>query len=123
MTTRWMRLAMVVTLASPGRATAQTVPVPQMAAGGPAATTVTLEEAIARGLANSQRLAELEARSAAAAASEQGRAAARLPLLSAIGGYTRTNHVTAFSLPAPGVPTVIYPDVPDNYHTRLDVQW
>ena len=35
---------------------------------------------MAQGLANSQRLAEFEARSAAAAASEQGRAAARLPI-------------------------------------------
>ncbi len=42
-------------------------------------TPLTLDEAIARGLANSQRLAELEARSAAAAAVEQGRAPRRSP--------------------------------------------
>jgi outer membrane protein len=85
---------------------------------------LTLEDAITKGLANSQHIAELEARSAAAAANEQGRAAGRLPILSLIGGYTRTNHVTEFSIPLPGaLPRVIYPDIPDNYRTRLDLQW
>jgi outer membrane protein len=85
---------------------------------------LTLEEAVARGTATSQRLAELEARSAAAEATEQGRAAARQPIVSLNGGYTRTNHVTEFAIVAPGVPPrVIYPDVPDNYRARLDVQW
>ncbi|MEO7272054.1 MAG: TolC family protein, partial [Vicinamibacterales bacterium] len=120
MTSGWMRLTVVLTLAGPGVAVAQT-PAPGPA---PATTTVTLDEAIARGLANSQRLAELDARSAAAAATEQGRAAARLPLLSASGGYTRTNHVPEFSVGVPGAPPrVIYPDVPDNYRARLDLQW
>jgi outer membrane protein TolC len=83
-----------------------------------------LEEAIARGLQHSARLAELQAREAAAAAAEQGRAAADRPLVSAIGGYTRTNHVEEFSIVAPGVPPrVIYPDIPDNVRARLDLQW
>jgi outer membrane protein TolC len=85
---------------------------------------LTLEEAIARGLAHSQRLAELEARSAAAGAVEQGRAAGRQPIVSLAGGYTRTNHVTEFGIQAAGAPLrVIYPDIPDNYRARLDVQW
>jgi outer membrane protein TolC len=93
-------------------------------AGARAQTGLTLEDAIARGLANSERIAELEARSAAAAAGEQGRAADRLPILSATGGYTRTNHVTEFSIPLTGAPPrIIYPDIPDNYRTRLDLQW
>jgi outer membrane protein TolC len=93
-------------------------------AGAQTATALTLEEAIARGLANSQRIAELEARSQAATASEERRGADRLPVVSLNGGYTRTNHVTAFSIPQPGAPPqVIYPDIPDNYRSRLDVQW
>ena len=40
---------------------------------------LTLEEAIARGLQQSARLAELQAREAAAGAAEQSRGAARLP--------------------------------------------
>jgi outer membrane protein TolC len=36
----------------------------------------------------------------------------------------RTNHVLEFTVPSPtGTPRVLYPDVPDNYHTRLDLQW
>jgi outer membrane protein len=85
---------------------------------------LTLDDAIARGLANSQRVAELEARSAAASAIEDGRAAGRQPIVSLAGGYTRTNHVTEFAIALPGAPLqVIYPDIPDNYRSRLDVQW
>ena len=99
------------------------------AAQGPAPSTgsgpavpLTLDDAIARGLANSQRLAELQARSEGAEAAEAGRRAAALPWLSVNGGYTRTNHVDAYALP--GIPPrIIYPDVPDNLRARLDLQW
>lgn len=85
---------------------------------------VTLDSAIARGLEHSQRLAELQARESAAAAAEAGRAAAALPEITVLGGYTRTNHVEAFGITVPGSPPrIIYPDVPDNYRSRLDVQW
>jgi outer membrane protein TolC len=44
--------------------------------------------------------------------------------VAASAGYTRTNHVEEFFVPGPlGLPRVIYPDVPDNYRTRLDLQW
>jgi outer membrane protein len=111
--TRLQDLTLVLLLVLwPVRATAQTT------------ATLTLEDAVARGLANSERIAELEARSAAASATVDGRAAGRQPILSLSGGYTRTNHVTEFGIPAPGAPPqIIYPDVPDNYRTRLDVQW
>jgi len=95
----------------PAVATAQTTP-------------LTLEEAIAQGLANSQRLAELDARQQAADFAIAGRKAADLPIVSAQGGYTRTNHVTPFSVFVPGGPTQeVYPDIPDNFRTRLDLQW
>jgi outer membrane protein len=85
---------------------------------------VTLEQAIERGLANSRRIAELEARQAVATAAEAGRSAAKQPALALTGGYTRTNHVTEFGITVPGQsPRIIYPDVPDNYRARLDVQW
>ena len=85
---------------------------------------LTLESAIARGLEHSARLAELEARQAGAAAAANGRAAAKLPTVSAQAGYTRTNHVEEFTIAAPGQPSrVLYPDVPDNYRARIDLQW
>jgi outer membrane protein TolC len=94
-------------------------------ARGAAQETLTLDDAIARALAYSARLAELEARQAGAAATERARDAADMPVLSVQAGYLRTNHVTPYALiPLPGQPLrVLYPDVPDNYRTRLDLQW
>ena len=85
---------------------------------------LTLEEAIARGMANGQRLAELQAREEGAAAGETGRRAASLPIVAMHAGYTRTNHVDEFAVAQPGQPPrIIYPDIPDNYRARLDLQW
>jgi outer membrane protein TolC len=89
-----------------------------------AAAGLTLEAAIAQGLANSQRLAELQARSEAADFAVAGRRDAYYPVVSLQGGYTRTNHVEEFSVIAPGPSrVVVYPDIPDNYRTRFDLQW
>lgn len=85
---------------------------------------LTLDSAIAQGLANSQRLAELQARSEAADYAVASRHDAYYPIVSLQGGYTRTNHVEEFSVIAPGPSrVVVYPDIPDNYRTRLDLQW
>jgi outer membrane protein TolC len=85
---------------------------------------LTLDEARARALAASHRLAEARARETVAQAVIASREAAELPTVSASAGYTRTNHVTPFFVPGPtGLPRAIYPDVPDNYRSRLDLQW
>jgi len=85
---------------------------------------LTLEDAIAQGLANSLRLAELEARQDSAEAVEQGRAAERRPSVAADGSYMRTNHVDEFAIVQPGLGRqVVYPDIPDNFRARLDLQW
>ncbi|HEY0872418.1 MAG TPA: TolC family protein, partial [Vicinamibacterales bacterium] len=66
----------------------------------------------------------LEARQAGAAAAEAGAAAANLPIVSAQAGYMRTNHVEEFIIAVPGAPPrVVYPDIPGNYRSRLDLQW
>jgi outer membrane protein TolC len=85
---------------------------------------LTLDEAIAKGLSASHRLAELNARQQGASAAAEGSHAARMPIVSAQAGYTRTSHVTPFGVQLPGAPlAVVYPDIPDNYRTRLDLQW
>jgi outer membrane protein len=85
---------------------------------------LTLDDAIAQGLANSLRLAELEARQDSAEALEQRRAADRRPSVAAQAGYSRTNHVDEFAIVQPGqLRQVVYPDIPDNFRTRLDLQW
>jgi outer membrane protein len=96
------------------------------AAQGPPAAPLrlTLDEAIQRGLETSHRIAEAVARGDAAEAVVGERRAATLPQMAAQAGYTRTNHVTAFGIPTPGNQlNIIYPDAPNNYRTRLDLQW
>jgi outer membrane protein len=85
---------------------------------------LTLDEAIARALEMSHVLAELRAREGASAAVVDQRHVADLPVVSAQGGYQRTNHVDEFGFLQPdGSFQVIYPDVPDNFRSRLDMQW
>jgi outer membrane protein TolC len=85
---------------------------------------LTLEGALARGLQTSHRLAELQARRLAAEAAGDARGAADRPIVSLQGGYSRTNHVTEFTVPSlTGQLRVLYPDVPDNLRSRIDLQW
>lgn len=97
---------------------------PAAVAQDAAALRLTLEDAQSRAIAASHRLAEARAREAAAQAVAAARDAADRPLVSANAGYTRTNHVEEFIVPSStGAPRVLYPDIPDNYRTRLDLQW
>jgi outer membrane protein TolC len=85
---------------------------------------LTLDESIRRSLDTSHRIAEAVARGDAAEAVVGTRRAARLPQLAAQAGYTRTNHVDEFGIPQPNNQLrVIYPDIPDNFRSRLDLQW
>jgi outer membrane protein TolC len=94
------------------------------AAASAQAIRLTLAEAIERGLGASHRLEELVAREDAARAVEQQRSAADFPVLSAIGSYARTNHVNEFAIPTPdGGSRLIYPDIPDRWRSRVDLQW
>jgi outer membrane protein TolC len=83
-----------------------------------------VDEAQSRAREASHRLAEARARESVAQATVAVREAADRPTLAALAGYTRTNHVIPFIVPsAVGLPRVLYPDVPNNYHSRLDLQW
>ena len=107
----------VVAAAAAGTAPAGAQPLP------PAVVRLTLDEARARALEASHRLAEARARESVALAGVAAREAAQLPTVSASAGYTRTNHVLEFVVPGPLGPLVVYPDVPDNYRSRIDLQW
>jgi outer membrane protein len=85
---------------------------------------LSLTEAQDRAVAASHRLAEARARAATADAVVAVREAADQPIVGLGAGYTRTNHVVPFAFPGPGGrPMVVYPDAPNNYRTRLDLQW
>ena len=97
---------------------------PAVAVAQSAPVRLTLDEAIARGIDASHRLEDLSARQAAARAAVDQRQAAERPQVAAIASYTRTNHVEEFSVPnASGGVRVIYPDIPDNVRSRIDLQW
>ena len=85
---------------------------------------LSLADAIARGFENSHRLAEARAREEGARAAATTADLARKPIVGASGSYTRTNHVTEFSFPQPnGTRLVVYPDIPDNFMSRVSFQW
>jgi outer membrane protein len=87
-------------------------------------TPLTLQDAVTRTMDASHRLAEAQARREGAEATVRVRRAADQPTLAASAGYTRTNHVDEFGVPLPGGGLrVIYPDIPDNYYTRMSLQW
>jgi outer membrane protein len=86
--------------------------------------TLTVEQAIERGLDTSHRLAEAAARGDVAVAVAEERRALSMPQIAVQAGYTRTNHVEPFGVVSPSNQLrLIYPDVPDNYRSRVDVQW
>lgn len=89
----------------------------------PAAIRLTLADAIARGFANSHRLAEGRAREQGAQAALKGVQAGDKPIVVASAGYTRTNHVEEFGFGQGSARLVVYPDIPDNFATRLAMQW
>jgi outer membrane protein len=92
-------------------------------AQAPLPARVSLDEALGRAAANSHRLGELRAREGAAAAAVDQRRAADMPIVTAQLGYQRTNHVTPYGFVQNGRLQILYPDVPDNWRSRLDMQW
>src|SRR5689334_21507041 len=106
-------LPVVAFAIAPGLALAQTAP-----------QRITLEEAQAKATETSHRIGEAKARQQGAEATVVVRSKADVPTVTALAGYTRTNHVQEFGVPQPnGQLRVIYPDIPDNYRTRLELQW
>jgi outer membrane protein TolC len=96
----------------------------QPAETAPSPLRLTLDAAIAQATATSHRLAELRAREAATRAIVEQRGAAQKPIITTQLGYQRTNHVEEFGFATPeGGFRLIYPDVPDNYRARIELQW
>jgi outer membrane protein TolC len=100
------------------------VALPAVAAAQGAPLRLTLDDAVAKAVASSHRLAEAQARQQAADAAIEVRRRSDDPSLTASAGYTRTNHVQEFGVPQPdGRLRVIYPDIPDNYRSRIELAW
>ena len=85
---------------------------------------LSLTDAIARGFANSHRIAEARAREDGAKAAVTTAELGDKPTFNANAGYMRTNHVIDFGFPSPnGVRVIVFPDIPNNFTTRLSFQW
>ena len=85
---------------------------------------LSLDDATSRAIEASHRLGEARARQQGAEATVDVFRKADVPTITALAGYTRTNHVDEFGVPQVGTGLrVIYPDIPDNYRTRLELQW
>jgi len=90
----------------------------------PASIPLTLDEAIARGMETSRRIAELQSREEAAGFAVDARHVSERPNMALLAGASRTNHVDEFAITFPlRPPQIVYPDIPNNYRTRLDLQW
>ena len=86
----------------------------------PSVLRLTLAETIARAQEASPRLAQLRSLQGAAAAGARGAQAQGRPVIGLSAGYTRWSNVPDVSVPLPGGGTqVIYPNIPDNYQSRL----
>ena len=85
---------------------------------------LSLADAVTRGFENSHRLAEMRAREDGAKAAATSAELADRPTFNANAGYSRTNHVLNFGFPRPdGAFVIVFPDIPDNFTSRLSFQW
>jgi len=89
----------------------------------PAPVRLTVDDAVSRAFEASHRLAEVRARQEGAQAVVRIRQSASRPTAIGTAGYTRTNHVDEFGFPEGGRIRVLYPDVPDNFMSRVGAQW
>ena len=104
----WLWVVAVLLRAGPAAAQA---PVP-----------LSLDDAVARGLAAAPRLAEARARVAAATATVESRETLRLPIFNTSASYVRMNHVEEFGLPqAGGGSKILFPDIPNTYRVRAEL--
>jgi outer membrane protein TolC len=83
---------------------------------------LTIDDAIARAVAGTPRLAEARSRVDAAASTVSAREAVGRPTVTIASGALRTNHVDEFGIPQPdGSLRVIFPDLPTNYRARAEL--
>lgn len=119
--------ALVLLISSTARAQApstQATSPPSLRASPDAQVRLTLADAVTRAVETSHRLAEGRARQEGAEATVRVRHAADQPTVAVSGGYSRTNHVDVFGIPQPdGNLRIVYPDIPDNYRARVEMQW
>ncbi len=122
------RAALLPFLLASTVASAQAPPPPPAAAAETGEVRLTVDEAVARAIAASPRLARLSALETAAEAQARGARADRWPQLDIGAGYTRRSEVPELAIFAPtGDPQlpverlVVFPNIQDNWRLRAGV--
>ena len=109
-------LAITANAASSASASTPEPPTP----AGEGVVPLTLAQAVERALGGSPALARARAVGHAADAEARAARAARMPQLGLSASYTRSSDVPELTLFLPGSPPrTIFPNIPDNYRTRL----
>ncbi|HKZ30787.1 MAG TPA: TolC family protein [Vicinamibacteria bacterium] len=119
------RAIVIPLLLSAAAALAQETPAPATAANQTTLVRLTVDEAVARAIAASPRLARLSALGVAAEAQARGARAARWPQVEVGAGYTRRSEVPELAIFAPtdnpAQPVeriVVFPNIQDNWRLR-----
>jgi outer membrane protein TolC len=113
--------------ATPSATPAATSPATPAATSAPSPQSIvlrlTLAETVERARQASPLLAQLRSLESAAAAGSRGARAQGLPIIDLSAGYTRWSDVPDVTVPLAGGGTqVIYPNIPDNYQSRLGLR-
>jgi len=82
---------------------------------------LTIEESVRLAVEHAPRLAEARAREAAAESTLAALYASSRVSGAVSAGYQRGNHVDVFLLPTPDGPRGLFPDIPDTYRVRAEV--
>ena len=83
---------------------------------------ITLDDAIRRGLESAPSLAAARAQESAAQSEVDSRKALVLPTVRTSADYMRSNHVEQFGFPQPdGTFKIVFPDIPNNYQVRTEM--
>jgi outer membrane protein TolC len=115
----WQNVGTTVALASllavPAQAAAQTP------AASASSVNLTVEDAVRLAVEHAPRLAEARARESAAASNLAALRASSRVSGAVTAGYQRGNHVDVFLLPTPDGPRGLFPDIPDTYRVRAEL--
>src|SRR6187455_616175 len=85
------------------------------------AVNLTVEETVRLAVENAPRLAEARAREASAESNLAALYAASRVSGAVSAGYQRTNHIDELFLPTPVGPRALFPDIPDTYRVRAEM--
>ncbi len=91
-------------------------------ASAQAPLSITLDDAIRRGLETAPSLAAARAQESAAKSEVDARMSLVLPTIRTSADYMRSNHVEQFGFPQPdGTVKIVFPDIPNNYRVRTEM--